>query len=76
MDNSPSGCGGISSTTVWPFLQTGQAKVNHYAYDLADWGELKKTCDHLWKNDVPIIFGPGRHGPGHNIFIYIPDPAG
>ena len=58
------------------FLQTGQAKVNHYAYDLADWSELKKICDHLWKNDVPIIYGPGRHGPGHNIFIYIPDPAG
>ena len=57
-------------------LQTGQAKVNHYAYDLADWSELKKICDHLWKNDVPIIYGPGRHGPGHNIFIYIPDPAG
>ena len=57
-------------------LQTGQAKVNHYAFDLADWGEMKKICDHLWRNDIPIIYGPSRHGPGHNIFIYIPDPAG
>ncbi len=58
------------------FLETGSAKVNHYAYDLADWGDVKKVCDHLWRNDIPIIYGPSRHGPGHNIFVYIPDPAG
>ncbi len=58
------------------FLETGEAKVNHYAYDLADWGDVKKVCDHLWHNDIPIIYGPSRHGPGHNIFLYIPDPAG
>ncbi len=58
------------------FLETGQAKVNHYAYDLADWGDVKKICDHLWRSDIPIIYGPSRHGPGHNIFLYIPDPAG
>ena len=57
-------------------LNAGHAKVNHYAYDLADWNEIKRVCDHLWRNDVPIIYGPSRHGPGHNIFVYIPDPAG
>ncbi|WP_143301257.1 DUF6081 family protein [Candidatus Entotheonella palauensis] len=57
-------------------LNADQAKVNHYAYDLADWNEIKRMCDHLWRNDVPIIYGPSRHGPGHNLFIYIPDPAG
>ena len=58
------------------FLETGEVKVNHYAFDLADWGDVKKLCDHLWCNDIPIIYGPSRHGPGHNIFVYIPDPAG
>jgi len=57
-------------------LNAGHAKVNHYAYDLADWNDVKRMCDHLWRNDVPIIYGPSRHGPGHNIFIYVPDPAG
>ena len=57
-------------------LNVGHAKVNHYAYDLADWNDVKRMCDHLWRNDVPIIYGPSRHGPGHNIFIYVPDPAG
>ncbi len=57
-------------------LNAGHAKVNHYAYDLTGWEDVKRICDHLWRNDVPIIYGPSRHGPGHNIFIYIPDPAG
>ena len=57
-------------------LNAGHAKVNHYAYDLSGWEDVKRICDHLWRNDVPIIYGPSRHGPGHNIFIYIPDPAG
>ena len=58
------------------YLGTDRAKVNHYAYDLSGWEDLKRLCDHVWRNDVPIIYGPSRHGPGHNLFIYIPDPAG
>ena len=58
------------------FLNDGQSKVNHYCLDLADWQAIKVMCDHLQRHEVPIIYGPGRHGPGDNIFIYIPDPAG
>ena len=57
-------------------LNAGFPKPHHYAYELADWNEIKKICDHLSRNDVPIIYGPSRHGPGHNLFLYIPDPAG
>jgi len=58
------------------FLNDGQTKVNHYCFDLADWHAVKEICDHLTRNGVPIIYGPSRHGPGDNIFLYIPDPAG
>ena len=58
------------------FLNDGRAKVNHYCFDLTDWHAIKETCDHLKRNQVPIIYGPSRHGPGDNIFLYIPDPAG
>jgi catechol 2,3-dioxygenase len=58
------------------FLNDGQAKVNHYCFDLADWHAIKEICDHLKQNQVPIIYGPSRHGPGDNVFLYIPDPAG
>ena len=57
-------------------LADGQSRVNHYCLDLADWQAIKVICDHLTRNQVPILYGPSRHGPGDNIFIYIPDPAG
>ena len=57
-------------------LNDGQSKVNHYCLDMADWHAFKVICDHLMRNEVPIMYGPSRHGPGDNIFIYIPDPAG
>jgi catechol-2,3-dioxygenase len=57
-------------------LWAPEAKVNHYAFDLEDWQDLKHYCDHLVRHNVPVIYGPGRHGPGNNLFVYIPDPAG
>ena len=35
---------------------------------------MQTACDHLGRKDVPIIWGPGRHGISHNIFIYHRDP--
>ena len=58
------------------FLNDGRAKVNHYCFDLPNWQAIKAICDHLKENEVPIIYGPSRHGPGDNIFLYISDPAG
>ena len=58
------------------FLNDGQSKVNHYCLDMADWHAFKVMCDHLKRHHVPIMYGPSRHGPGDNIFIYIPDPSG
>ena len=26
--------------------------------------------------DVPVQWGPGRHGPGNNLFVFFDDPAG
>ncbi|MED5448797.1 MAG: PVC-type heme-binding CxxCH protein, partial [Planctomycetota bacterium] len=40
------------------FLADGQSKVNHYCLDLADWHAVKVMCDHLTRNNVPIIYGP------------------
>lgn len=50
--------------------------VHHIAYELKDWGEVKNLCDHFRAEGVPVEFGPGRHGPGNNIFIYVVGPAG
>ena len=31
---------------------------------------LQHACDVLGRKKIPIIWGPGRHGAGHNVFIY------
>lgn len=59
------------------FLRTGAPRnIHHVAFELVDWAHVKTTCDELWSHGIPIIWGPGRHGPGHNIFTYHRDPDG
>jgi catechol 2,3-dioxygenase-like lactoylglutathione lyase family enzyme len=54
---------------------TGKStRMHHMAFELKDWGHVQTACDHLGRNNVPIIWGPGRHGISHNIFIYHRDP--
>jgi hypothetical protein len=30
----------------------------------------------LARRDVPLTWGPGRHGPGNNLFVMFDDPDG
>lgn len=52
------------------------AGIDHYAFDIASWEEMKTWCDHLTEEEVDITWGPGRHGPGNNLFCFFDDPAG
>lgn len=59
------------------FLQSTKASgMHHIAYEMRDLDHLQTILDHLAKNDVRLFWGPGRHGPGHNIFTYHRDPDG
>lgn len=51
-------------------------RMHHVAFELRDWSHVHQAGDTLAKNDVPIIWGPSRHGVGHNIFTYHRDPDG
>ncbi len=53
-----------------------QQKMHHIAFEAADWGAIRTACDHLGPRGYPLIWGPGRHGVGHNIFIYHQNPDG
>ena len=44
--------------------------MHHIAFEARDWDHIKTACDFLGKQKIPLIWGPGRHGIGHNIFIY------
>ncbi|MFB2587029.1 VOC family protein [Herbiconiux liukaitaii] len=54
----------------------GGGDIDHYSYDLAEWEDFKSWCDRLTELDVPVAWGPGRHGPGNNLFVFFDDPAG
>ncbi|AQU76841.1 glyoxalase [Priestia megaterium] len=51
-------------------------RLHHFAFELRDWGHLKDSLDFLGKNKVSVIWGPLRHGIGHNLAAYIHDPDG
>lgn len=53
-----------------------EARLDHHCYEAGDWGLLRDWADHFASIDVPLKWGPGRHGPGNNLFIFIHDPDG
>ncbi len=53
-----------------------ESKADHHAYETGGWTDIRDWADHLARNDVKIWWGPGRHGPGNNLFFMIRDPHG
>ena len=58
------------------FLRGEQHRMHHIAFELNDWAHVKQACDLLNRHDVKLVWGPGRHGPGHNIYTYHMNPDG
>ncbi len=50
--------------------------MHHVAYEMRDPNHLIAMLDHLAKHNYRLHWGPGRHGPGHNLFTYHRDPDG
>ena len=60
--------------TIACFYTPGRNGVDHHSYEAGDWDYIRDWCDHLAAQGIQIMWGPGRHGPGNNIFIFITDP--
>ena len=56
------------------FVQGKTTRMHHIAFELKDWPHLLTACDYLGARNIPLIWGPGRHGPGHNLFTYHRNP--
>ena len=56
------------------FVRGKTTKMHHIAFELRDTAQLMVACDFLGSQNIPIIWGPGRHGPGHNVYIYHRNP--
>lgn len=58
------------------FLQSDKKKMHHIAFEIKDWEHMARSHDLLAENNIPIIWGPSRHGAGHPICSYHQDPDG
>ena len=52
------------------FFTGPDVKLHHIAFELKDFMHLQNSCELMGQKKVPIIWGPLRHGPGHNIATY------
>ena len=53
-----------------------ETRPDHHAYETHCWNDIRDWADHLARLDIPLWWGPGRHGPGNNLFFMIRDPQG
>lgn len=52
-------------------------ELSHYAYTLADLNAMGRAADRLKRlRGQKLIWGPSRHGPGNNHFVYFHDNDG
>ena len=58
------------------FARGEQARMHHVAFELRDAAHMHRACDILGGRKIPVLWGPVRHGPGHNVAIYHRDPDG
>jgi catechol 2,3-dioxygenase len=50
--------------------------LNHVAFNMPGWEGVMRGAGRLIGAGFPIAWGPGRHGPGDNVFAYFVDPFG
>jgi len=66
---------GLEHHTV-NFVRGPTARIHHFAFELRDSSHLLHACDLLGRRGTQILWGPVRHGPGHNIAVYHRNPDG
>ena len=54
----------------------GSTKMHHIAFEMRDAAHLHNSCDVLGQKRMEIVWGPVRHGPGHNVAAYHFNPDG
>lgn len=53
-----------------------ESRADHHCYETSCWNDIRDWADHLGTLRIPLWWGPGRHGPGNNLFFMIEDPDG
>jgi len=58
------------------FARGSDARLHHMAFELRDASHMQQACDLLGRRKINLLWGPVRHGPGHNIASYHRNPDG
>ncbi|MSP46269.1 MAG: glyoxalase [Xanthobacteraceae bacterium] len=56
------------------FVRGKRTMMHHVAFELKDWAQIQTAMDFLGSKNINLAWGPGRHGPGHNIYTYHRNP--
>jgi len=58
------------------FVRTGVSAVHHMAFEMKDLDAVMRNVGRLKDLGIEPAWGPGRHGPGNNVFAYYIAPFG
>jgi len=58
------------------FNAAPHASYNHTSWTLASIDELMRAQGRVRAAGTPLMWGTGRHGPGHQVFNYFIEPSG
>jgi catechol 2,3-dioxygenase len=58
------------------FARAGFVSLNHIAFEMEDMDAVMRGIGRLRDQDMAPAWGPGRHGPGANVFAYFIAPFG
>jgi catechol 2,3-dioxygenase len=83
-DNVVDGQGGVRTSFLrcshehhsFAVFKAAEDRFDHHCYETIDWNHIRDWCDHMARKHIPIQWGPGRHGPGNNLFMFVHDTDG
>jgi len=53
-----------------------ESRPDHHCYETRSWNDIRDWGDRMASLRIPLWWGPGRHGPGNNLFFMVEDPEG
>ena len=56
------------------FIRGDNIEMHHMAFELKDMSHMQNACELFAMKKIRILWGPLRHGPGHNVATYHRNP--
>jgi catechol 2,3-dioxygenase-like lactoylglutathione lyase family enzyme len=57
-------------------FRASRRRLDHFCFDVEQWDQIRDWADRFAERHIPLTWGPGRHGPGNNLFLFVKDPDG